>query len=243
VDEYLTEKEQWERIIAGARAYAPWALVGVAIGALAIGGWRWWQARSERLGLEASAQYEQVLTAFDQGNRDRGLALIDQLQREHAGSPYLDQANLAAARVLVEAAELDRAAQRLSSVVEHSRDPQLATIARLRLARVQIALGKPDEALKTLAAAPGEAFAGRYHEVRGDAYYAKHDPAAALTEYRAARSASAPGSDNQLLTLKIDDLTQNAAPAAAAADTTPAAPVITAPSSPASRAAPAAAGK
>ncbi len=212
MDEYLTEKEQWERITAGARAYAPWALIGIAIGALAIGGWRWWQARAERMGLEASAQYEQVLAAFDQGDRNRGLALIDQLQRDHAGSPYVDQANLAAARVLVEAQEPDRAAQRLASVADHSRDPELASIARLRLARVQIALGKADAALQTLAAPAGEGFAARYHEVRGDAFYAKHDLSSALAEYRAARSAAAAGSDNKLLALKIDDLTQNSAP-------------------------------
>ena len=55
-----------------------------------------------------------------------------------------------------------------------SKDTELRHIARLRLARVLIDQGKPDDALKTLADEPG-AFAARYHEVRGDAFLAKKD--------------------------------------------------------------------
>ena len=52
--------------------------------------------------------------------------------------------------------------------MDNSKDTELRHIARLRLARVLIDQGKPDDALKTLSDAPG-AFAARYHEVRGDA--------------------------------------------------------------------------
>jgi len=220
VDEYLSEKEQWERITSTLKAYAPWALAGVAVALLGVTGWRWWQARSERLALDASAQYQQVLSAFTRGDRNQGLAIIERLQHEHPGSPYIDQANLAAARLFVEANELDRAAQRLSSVVQESRDRELITIARLRLARVQISLGKPDQALATLGAQPpGASFAASYHEVRGDAYFAKSDHAAALAEYRVAQAAQTGGlAANSSLRLKINDLSQDSStpPSAAA---------------------------
>ncbi len=53
----------------------------------------------------------------------------------------------------------------------------------------------------------GGAFAGRFAEVRGDAYFAKGDKTAALREYRAARAAIGPASAaNDLLDLKINDL-------------------------------------
>ena len=64
-------------------------------------------------------------------------------------------------------------------------------MARLRLARVQVAQNHPDAALSTLGTADQGAFEGRFAEVRGDAYFAKGDKAAALREYRAARVASA----------------------------------------------------
>jgi predicted negative regulator of RcsB-dependent stress response len=214
MDEYLSEKEQWEHVVSVIRMYAPWVIAGVAVAALGMGGMRWWQGRTEQRALDSGARYQQVLSAFARGDRDRGLALIDELQREHAGSPYVDQANLAAARVFVDANELDRAQERLRTVVREARDPELVSVARLRLARVQIALHKPSDALDTLATPLGKAFDASSHEVRGDAYYAKGDRQAALTEYRAARAAQGfaaqgPGlAQNDLLNLKINDLTQ-----------------------------------
>jgi hypothetical protein len=61
------------------------------------------------------------------------------------------------------------------------------------------------------------AFAARYHEVRGDAYYAKGDKAAALGEYRSAQQAGLEGTGTTLLQLKIADLDNGAPPAAATA--------------------------
>jgi predicted negative regulator of RcsB-dependent stress response len=52
-----------------------------------------------------------------------------------------------------------------------------------------------------------DAFAARYHDVRGDAYLAKKDIPDALTEYQAALAAStATDIDAALLELKIQDL-------------------------------------
>src|SRR5207253_2441040 len=84
-------------------------------------------------------------------------------------SPYADQARLLAARVYVDSGELERAAGELANVAERSKDRDLALVARLRLARVQIAQGKPDGALATLGVVEPGAFAARFHEVRGDA--------------------------------------------------------------------------
>lgn len=222
MDEYLSEREQLERVKAWFRENGAWIIAGVAVGALAIGGWRWWQARTDRLELDANARYEQILRALNQGDRTQGLELIDELQHEHPRSPYVDQANLAMARMFVDSNELDQAAERLTSVVRDSRDPELVTIARLRLARVQIALGKPDTALTTLGTPQTGAFASRYHEIRGDAYYAKGDKAAALTEYREALLAAGPSlAENDVLNLKINDLAGEITPPHASTDAAP----------------------
>lgn len=221
MDEYLSEKEKWEQLVAGVRDNAPWIVTGLAIGALAVGGWRWWQSHAAQQALDATSRYEQILSAFDRNDQARALTLIDELSRAHARSPYVDLSNLAAARVFVETAQLDRAAARLKTVMENSRDHELAQIARLRLARVQISQGKPDEALATLGSSSESAFAAPYHEARGDAYFAKGDNAKALQEYQAAQAAGAGASaENQVLNLKINDLSSPKpaqAPATAAA--------------------------
>jgi predicted negative regulator of RcsB-dependent stress response len=101
-------------------------------------------------------------------------------------------------------------------VSQHSKDKQLALIARLRLARVQISQQKPDDALTTLDGVDPGAFEALFHEVRGDANFAKGNKAAALTEYRTARSKGAGGgggSDTSLLDLKIADLSAGTTPA------------------------------
>ena len=231
MDEYLSEKEKLEQVTGWLKVNGPWILAGVAVGVLGISGWRWWQNRVDQQALDAASRYEQVVRAFARSDRRGAQSLIESLRRDHAGSPYVDQADLLAARVSVEANELQSAASSLTTVMNGSHDPELAQIARVRLARVQISEGHSDEALATLAKPMSGAFAARYHEVRGDALAAKSDSAGALKEYLAARSSAGPTlAENDVLNLKINDLS---APTAAAT------PAPTAAATPAPAAAPA----
>jgi predicted negative regulator of RcsB-dependent stress response len=235
VEDYLSEKEQWEWVKAQVRENGPAVILAVAVALAAVFGWRWWQGHQDARQLAAGGKYTHMVQALERGDQTQALVLLGDLERDYGGSPYTDQAKLLAARVYVDEDQLDRAAAELSGVVEHSKDQDLALVARLRLARVQIAQGKADSALATLATAPATgAFAARYHEVRGDAYYAKGDKTAALNEYRSAQTAE--GTDAALLGLKIADLDAGARPAAAAAKPAPAAAAV----APTTKAAPAA---
>ena len=223
MDDYLSEKEQWEWLKEKVRENAPAVLLAIVLGAGAVFGWRWWQSHRDARQLEAGAKYMQMVQSLERGDRTQVLVLLGELERDHASSPYSDQARLLAAHMYINDAQLDHAASELAAVAEHSKDHELALVARQRLARVQIAQGKPDSALATLGAtADRGAFAARYHEIRGDAYYVKGDKAAALSEYRSAQGSMAEGGDAALLQLKIADLDSGAAKAApTAAATTP----------------------
>jgi predicted negative regulator of RcsB-dependent stress response len=221
VDDYLSEREQWEWLKSQVRENAPAVAIAVVLAVAAIFGWRLLQSHLDARRLDAAGKYLQMVKALDVGDRSEALVRLGELERDHAGSPYTDQAKLLAARVYVDQGALDKAAAELAAVAERSRDRDLALIARLRLARVQIAEGKAENALATLAAPRPGAFAGRYHEVRGDAYYAKGDKAAALAEYRQAQSAGE-GTDATLLGLKIADLAAQAPRGAAPAGAAPA---------------------
>jgi len=206
VADYVDEREQWERAVAAARDAAPWALAGLVICGALYGGWQYWQQRTARLELEAATRYERVLDAFGHNQLTSGLALADALIRDFPQSPYAAQADLAAARVQVESDALEQAAARFRHVMATSPDHQLALLARLRLARVQLAQHLPDAALATLNAVDAGAFAARYAAVRGDVLLAKGDRDGALREYRAARASGANTVDSGLLDLKISDL-------------------------------------
>jgi predicted negative regulator of RcsB-dependent stress response len=219
VEDYLSEKEQWEWLKAWVRTNGIWIIAGIAVGAGILAGWRWWEARTDRIALEAGAKYQQILEALDRKDRARADTITTELERDYASSPYVDQARLLQARVAVEANELDKAANTLQTVMNSTKDKQLALVARLRLARVQLAQGKPDEAIKTVDAVDAGAFKARYQVLRGDALFAKGDKAGALKEYQAAREGTVTQSvDAQSLELKIDDLlADNPAPATAPA--------------------------
>jgi predicted negative regulator of RcsB-dependent stress response len=86
-------------------------------------------------------------------------------------------------------------------------DDELRMIARTRLARVQAAQGKYDDALATLKVDQPGQFASRLADVRGDVLLAKGDRPGALREYLAARSGASEGLvDTEMLDLKIRDL-------------------------------------
>lgn len=203
----LNEKEQVEWVKEWLRTNGLWIIAGIAIGAAAIGGWRWYGERQSLQAEAASARYEELMDAFARNDRTRAVTIADDLNREHAKSPYAPLATLLAARIHVEANELDKAVTSLRAVMENASDQGIQMIARLRLARVQEAQGKYDDALATLKVEELGEFATRFAEVRGDVLLAKGDRAGALREYLAARSGKNEGRvDLNLLDLKIRDL-------------------------------------
>ena len=113
---------------------------------LGFGGWRYWQSHIEQRDLTAAARYQQVLTSFSRNDMAGGALAADQLIKEYPATPYADQADLAAARVAVEIGKLDQAADAPAAGAQHDQAIRSSKlVARLRLARVQLAQGQPDD--------------------------------------------------------------------------------------------------
>ncbi|NCW20963.1 MAG: hypothetical protein EBV76_04250 [Gammaproteobacteria bacterium] len=205
IDDFYNEQEQWERVKRWLRENGPWLVAGVIIGLGALAGWRWWEARVERRYVEASAAYQQILKTLERGDRAAALKAVDELRAEYATSAYADQSDLLAARVHVDAGEFGPASERLTRVMQNSDDPQLQLVARVRLARVQIAQNDADAALKTLQGAEPGGFMARFDEVRGDALYAKGDRTGALAAWRKAETEGA-GADGKPATVDLEGL-------------------------------------
>ena len=217
MSEYLSEKEQWEEIKTWLRENGLWIVAGIAVGVVGIGVWRWWHAHIDQVNGAASAKYQEMIADLGRKDESGALVLLGTLERDYSSTPYVDQARLVFARVYVESNRLDKAVTELQAVTDHSKDKQLALVARLRLARVQVSQQKPDDALATLNGVDPGAFAPQFHEVRGDANLAKGDKAGALSEYRVVRSLNRGGGGSSLLDLKISDLEVDAAPLPATA--------------------------
>jgi predicted negative regulator of RcsB-dependent stress response len=206
-EEYLTDDEQLEAVKHLAVEYAPWLIGGALVGAAVFFGMRYFQSYTNERAFKAAAQFSAMTTALEGNDHATSRRLADGLIKDHGSSPYADQAQLTLARLDVEEGQLDKAIAPLTQVMTDSKDTELRQVARLRLARILTDQGKPDEAIKTLDAPIPPAFAARYHDVRGDAFFAKKDIPHAVTEYQAALGAAdATGIDAALLELKIQDL-------------------------------------
>jgi len=179
----------------------------VVVGAAVFFGFRYFQSYTTDRALKASTQWSAMAAAIQANDQEKSRQIAAAIIQDYGATPYADQAQLALARLAVDGGQSDKAIAPLTQVMNNSKDADLRQIARLRLARVLTDQGKPDAAIATLADPVPPAFAGPYHEVRGDAYLAKKDLPHASAEYQAALGAADPtGIDSALLELKIQDI-------------------------------------
>ena len=200
MDEYLSERQQVEQAKAWVKENAVWAVGGLVIGFTLLFGIKQWNLYNARQAQGAAEKYEAVLQALSSTDTAGADKSVKELADNYSRTPYADLANLAYVRFDVEAGRLDSAVNRLQSVVQATKDPELALVARLRLARVQASLTKYGDALKTL----GDTKGATFDDVRGDILFQKGDRAAAVNAWNAALAAgSQRGVDRQIVELKI----------------------------------------
>ena len=206
VDEYLSDREQEEALRSWWRDNWRWLLGGIALGVVLLVGYFQWQDYRERTAQAAAAEYEKIRVAAEQRNVEQAQAALAALKSAHDSSPYAQQGRLLVAKLHVDAAKYEEAATLLREVSEKAEDPQLAGLAKLRLARVLIQLGKHDEAIAALNVEALGAYAGVGREIRGDAQVAKGDLAAARAEYAAALKADDAQIDRTILEMKLQEV-------------------------------------
>jgi predicted negative regulator of RcsB-dependent stress response len=222
VDDYLSDKEQVERLRQWWRENGWFLIGGVALGALALYGYNQYFAYQDRRGEQAAALYATVKQEIDDDDVDDAATRFSEMRSEFPEQAYTYQAAL-----LVASAEIvtspDAAAEKLRYVMQ-SDDAELAMIARLRLARVLAYREQFQEALELLNVPEPGQFAGRIAEIRGDIHVALGETEAARTAYLEAMVA--PGAellDRSYLQMKLNDLPGSAlatAPSPGAAPST-----------------------
>ena len=225
MDDLLTDQQRAEQIRNWFAENGWYLLGGLVLGLAALFGWRQWQTVQVSEAQAASAVYEELLGAIRVDRTARAEELAAQLAKDHARTPYVDQARLAMARMKMDRNAADEALGYLKEVAEDGHSEGVRHVGRLRMARVLAEQQKYDEALAQLTVPADSAFAARYHEVRGDVYQAMGKLAESRAEYQKALETGQPGViDQGLVQAKLDDLGPGEEPPAAPAAAAPAQP-------------------
>jgi predicted negative regulator of RcsB-dependent stress response len=208
VDVNLSEEEQVEALKKWWKENGRSVIGGVVIGLGAVFGWQYWTEHQQNLANQASIRFEQLNQSVAAGAYDAAEKQAAALINDHQGTPYALFSALELAKVKLAGKDTQGALAQLQWVVENSSEAGFTEIARLRMARIQLAEGNTEAASSLIAAAGDAAFGGEYAELRGDVARAKGDIKAARAAYREALSNAV--SNASLVQMKLDDLPASA---------------------------------
>ena len=204
---HSSEEEQVEALKAWWAENGRSAIFGVVLGLGAIFGYRAWQAHEVAQAEAASALYQQVLMASQQPGSDEIRRQAEALVQQYPGSTYAVFGNMLLAKAAVDAGDLEKAAALLGTALKENKDDVVGLELRLRMAQVQSAQDKHEDALATLSIASGKDYLAAFDELRGDIEGRRGNVDQARAAYeRALTAAREAGTDVTILELKLDNL-------------------------------------
>ncbi|MBZ2208372.1 YfgM family protein [Massilia soli] len=200
----LEEQEQ----IASLKAF--WNKFGNMITWIAIivlgsyAAYNYWNYSQRTNAAEASGLYEEMQKSLAAKDNAKVQRIASDIESKYARSAYAQMSALSAAKSAFDANDGKTAKARLQWVVEHGSD-EYKSVARLRLAGLQLDEKAYDDALKTLNADVLPQFAAAVADRKGDVLVAQNKVAEARTAYQAALDAMAKNDPaRQLVQLKLE---------------------------------------
>jgi len=207
VEVFTTEEQQLEVIKKWWRANGVSVLIGAALGIAAIAGWKFYQQNVLNKAVAASDAYEVVIKLADAADqRAEFKQKTETLVSEHQGTVYAQFGQLYLAREAVRDNDLVRAATLLQSVAGKPEHEAIGHVATVRLARVKLAQGELDAALKLVEIGKEKAgaYAGAYALVRGDVLTVLKRATEANAAYQEASAEGSAVAKDPALALKLD---------------------------------------
>ncbi len=164
----LEEQEQLATIKAWWERWGNLVLTAVTVVLLAIAafnGWRWYERHEA---ANAGALYDEFVASLAGTDIARKKELAGTLIERYGRTVYAPMAALEVAKINFEAGDLGAARAQLRWVIDKSDHPELAHIARLRLAGVLLDEKAYDEAMKLLTESVPASLATSFADRRGD---------------------------------------------------------------------------
>jgi predicted negative regulator of RcsB-dependent stress response len=214
---YVTESQQLAELKKQWDKYGNKIAAVCLIAAVSLLGWRYFQQYKTEKAEQASMLYSTLLEAATTGDNAGVQHASNQLARQYGSTPYAGWTSLITAKQAVDQGKLADAAAMLQTLANTQGKTIPGDLARIRLARIQLAQNKPDAALKTLDGITQKTFVGVVQQVRGDAFNQQQNAKEARAAYNAALAVLPPTSINyQIVRMQRDELVD--APATSAPD-------------------------
>ncbi len=187
-DIVLNDEEKVELLKKWWKKYGNIISVAAIVVLIAIVGWQYWQKHQRMADAQASNLYEAMMAGVAEQKTDIVQANANTLKTEYKRTIYADLASFFLAQRAVVDGRFDDATQQLQWVIDHGNRRLVVDLARIRLARLLLATGKPDQALDALGS-PSQLYPGSYFMAKGQILAAlQHDTEAAQAFQAAAKS-------------------------------------------------------
>ena len=201
---YTTENEQIDAIKRFFVNKGKALLIGLVIGVGAIIGWNYWQSHQVNSLQESAQSFEQISSQLQTGS-NQALAAAEQFANE-TNNIYGVLTNIELAKIAVEKNDIAGAEKALLKALTIAKVDDLKDLLNVRLARVQLALNKPDQALISLTQVQDKGWSSIVEDIRGDILLKKGDIASARAAYSKGIESSGADMMKTILKIKINSL-------------------------------------
>lgn len=202
-----TEEEQLAQIRQWWQRYGKLILLGLVIIVLTAAGWRYWQARRANIAQQASILFDHLLVSRDNSDETALQGQGNYLLNAYSHTLYAQMGAFVLADYAINQNDLSTASEKLQWVLDKGDNPAMRQLARLHLARIQLAEKQYDKAESTLSRIELSNYTARVYGLRGDIAIARQDIATARKEYEMALAKMTHNTElKQLYQTKLDQL-------------------------------------
>ncbi|WP_395340868.1 YfgM family protein [Ningiella sp. W23] len=198
MERFETEEQQIEAIKRFWKENGTIIIVGVVIGLGSLFGWRYYNDSVISSKETASSAYQSNLESFIESE---DASALSSFASEFEDTGYAPLASLIVAQKAVQDEDYASAKTHLSKAA--AGNDEIADVAKLRLAKVQLQLSEYEAGLSTLDSVLSDAFADQVNELKGDLLYAQGKFDEAKSAYNLAL-AELP--NDQSIKMKIDNI-------------------------------------
>lgn len=201
--EELDDFEQEERVKKWIKDNWLNMAIGIGLGLAGVYGINWWKQYQLGKRYAVANQFDQFGQVVGLNELEEAQKLADALAAENPDGFYAIEARLVLASRYLDAGKPEQAIAEYEKIIAAKPGKALAELARLRLARLQLAADQPEAALKNLALVHGQPMTSEKEEIQGDVANVQNQPEQAYAHYQNAANAGEGYSGKALLDMKL----------------------------------------